>query len=44
MFELFVDHYGGTEESNMSELFRKLDLDGDGTLDYNEFLQAAINH
>jgi len=38
MFELFVDHYGGTEENNYKELFRKLDLDGDGKLDYNEFL------
>jgi len=30
MFELFVDHYGGTEEDNMKELFKNLDLDGDG--------------
>lgn len=43
-FELFVDHFNGTDEDNFLELFSKLDLDHDGLLDYNEFLQAAINH
>lgn len=43
-FELFVDHFNGTDDDNFMELFSKLDLDHDGLLDYNEFLQAAINH
>ena len=37
-FELFVDHFNGTDEHNFVELFSKLDLDHDGLLDYNEFL------
>ena len=45
MFELFVDHFNGEDKAeNFAQLFKEIDLDRDGQLDYNEFVQAAINH
>ena len=35
---------GGTDEENYKTLMKNIDLDGDGRIDYLEFIQAAINH
>lgn len=39
-----MDHINGSDDENFLRMFSNLDLDHDGLLDYNEFLQAAINH
>ena len=43
MLELFQNHVHGTED-DIAEVMEKIDLDNDGKIDYNEFIQAAINH
>ena len=43
MFELLQNHKLG-EEQCYDQIICTCDLDGDGKLDYNEFIQAAINH
>lgn len=44
MFELLQDHNHDLDGDNFQLVMDKLDLDGDGRIDYNEFMQAAINH
>ena len=43
MFELLQNHKLG-EEQCYDQIISSCDLDGDGKLDYGEFIQAAINH
>ena len=43
MFELFQNHNDGSEDC-YQQIINTCDMDGDGKLDYNEFIQAAINH
>ena len=43
MFELFQNHKDGSEDC-FQQVINSCDLDGDGKLDYDEFIQAAINH
>ena len=42
-FELFQDHEKGQEDC-VRDVMNRCDLDGDGRIDYQEFIQAAINH
>lgn len=44
MLELLQDHIHGKDDDDFSLIMNRLDLDGDGKIDYNEFLQAAISH
>jgi Ca2+-binding EF-hand superfamily protein len=43
MFELFQNHRDGTEDC-FQQIMNTCDLDGDGKLDYGEFIQATVNH
>lgn len=43
MLELFQDHHHSHESDDFEIIMQRLDLDGDGKIDYNEFLQAAIS-
>lgn len=44
MFELLQDHVHNKDGDDFQLVMDRLDLDGDGRIDYNEFMQAAINH
>ena len=43
LFELFQDHKHGKHSNDFSELLSRIDLDGDGKIDFNELLQAAVS-
>jgi Ca2+-binding EF-hand superfamily protein len=43
LFEIMQDHAHGQEDCHQ-KVMDMCDLDGDGKIDYNEFIQAAINH
>lgn len=43
LFEILQDHAYG-EEDCYQNIMENVDLDGDGKIDYLEFIQAAINH
>ena len=44
MFEMLQDHRHDKDGDDFQLVMDRLDLDGDGRIDYNEFIQAAINH
>ena len=44
MLELLQDHRHGKDSDDFELIMNSIDLDGDGKIDYNEFLQAAISH
>lgn len=44
MLELLQDHKHGSDGDDFVEVMKKMDLDSDGKIDYNEFLQATVNH
>jgi len=39
-----IDKRGGKNREKWNEVLDKLDLDGNGMVDYHEFLTAAIDH
>ena len=44
MFELLQDHNHSQYGDDFQLVMDRIDLDGDGRIDYHEFMQAAINH
>ena len=44
MFELLQDHVHECYEDDFEKIVKEIDLDHDGKIDYNEFLQAAVSH
>ena len=43
LFELFQNHANGKEDC-YDEIMKQCDLNGDGKIDYMEFIQASIDH
>ena len=43
LFELLQNH-GREDEDQFQHIMQQVDLDGDGRIDYAEFIQAAIDH
>ena len=40
----YEEHFGiPISEEQVDEMFKKIDLDGNGTIDYTEFVMATIN-
>jgi calcium-dependent protein kinase len=40
----YEEHFGiPISEEQVDEMFRKIDLDGNGTIDYTEFVMATVN-
>lgn len=37
-------HYFKFKDLNWDEIFKEIDLDGDGRIDYHEFCVAAVDH
>ena len=42
--QFLPNHRHQTDKGDTDHIMSQLDLDGDGKLDYNEFLQGAVNH